>query len=110
MKKKFSLTFVNEGKPFILPNWTVGKHKAALAQMLEECKDMKDEERNDEFNYYVIYQTLKQIDPDVSMDDIRDMHPEDLIQLFNEVYNAGRVGIFFQQPEKGIKKSTGKKS
>jgi len=111
--KKYSLKFVNDGKPFVMPKWTVGKHKAALAQLNEECKNMSDEERNDEFNFYVIYQTLKQVDSDVSIDAIKELHPEDLILLFNEVYNAGKEGIYFQEgqekPQKRVKKSTGQK-
>ena len=103
--KKYSLKFVNKGKPFAMPKWTVGKHKAALAHMMKECKDMSEEDRTDEFNYYVIYQTLKQVDNDVTLEDIRNLHPEDLILLFNDVYNAGKEGIYFQKP---VKKKTGK--
>jgi len=82
MVKKYSLKFVNNGKPFVMPKWTVGKHRAAIAQMNAEGKDIPEEIKNDEFNYYVIYQTLKQIDSNVSIDDIRELHPEDLILLF----------------------------
>lgn len=109
--KKYSLKFVNEGKAFVMPKWTVGKHKAALSHMMEECKDMTEDERTEQFNFYVIYQTLKQIDSDVELEDIKAMHPEDLILLFNDVYNAGREGIYFREGKKPktTKKSTGKK-
>jgi hypothetical protein len=109
-EKKYSLKIVNKGKPFVMPKWTVGKHRAAMSQMLAECKDMSEEEKTEEFNYYVIYQTLKQIDNDVSLEDIKTLHPEDLIQLFNDVYNAGKEGIYFRKGKKPkTKKSTGKK-
>jgi hypothetical protein len=99
-KKKVSLEFINKGKPFIVPKWTVKKHKAALARMNDECKGMPEEDKTDEFNYYVIYETLKQVDSSVSIDDIKELHPEDLITLFNVVYNAGKVGIFFREDTK----------
>lgn len=111
-KKKYSLSIVNNGKPFSMPHWSVKKHKAALQELNKECKDMSNEEKNDEFTYYVILQTLRQIDSSVTIDDIKTLHPEDIIQLFNDVYNAGKGGIYFRQPKKGKKgkkKSTGKK-
>lgn len=104
--KKYSLKFVNKGKPFIMPKWTTGKHKAALALMMKECEEMSNKDKNDKFNFYVIYQTLKQIDSDVDFQEIVDLHPEDLILLFNAVYNAGKEGIYFQEPQK----KRGKKS
>ena len=115
MQKQFTLKFVNNGKPFVMPKWTVGKHKAALAQMNAECEGLSDKEKDDEFNYYVIYQTLKQVDSEVSIDDIRGLHPEDLVLLFSEVYNAGKEGIYFQEgqeekPQTKKRKSTGKKN
>lgn len=110
--EKYSLKFVNEGKPFCMPKWTTGKHKAALAMMIKECKGMSDEDRNEEFNFYVIYQTLHQVDNDIDIESVRELHPEDLIELFNAVYNAGKEGIFYvpQKGKQGSKKSTGKKN
>lgn len=101
--KKYKLTIINKGKPFTMPKWTVGKHKAALARMLKENPSATDEEKNDLFNFYVIYETLKQVDPEVSIEDVKGLHPEDMVELFNEVYNAGKEGIYFRQPEKGKK-------
>ena len=103
--KKYSLKFVNKGKAFCMPKWTTGKHKAALAMMTKECKGMSNEEMNDRFNFYVIYQTLHQIDNNITIANIEDLHPEDLIELFNAVYNAGKEGIYFQSsPKKKGKK------
>lgn len=112
-KKKYSLKFVKDGKPFMMPKWTVTKHKAALQEMNSECKDLSNEEKSNEFTYYVILQTLRQIDSSVTIDDIKELHPEDTLLLFNDVYNAGKEGIYFREPKKGNKKkgkkSTGKK-
>jgi len=108
---KYKLSFINKGKPFLMPKWTVGKHKAALAEMMNNCSNLSDQEKEEEFTYYVIYQTLKQIDPSVSIDDIKSMHPEDVVPLFDVVYNAGKEGIYFREgknPRPKKSKSTGK--
>ena len=98
--KKYSLEFVNESKPFTMPHWTVGKHKAALEELLSDTKDWDKDARDEEYQFYVILQTLRQIDNEVTIEKIKDMHPEDLISLFNAVYTAGKTGILFQQPKK----------
>ncbi len=112
-KKKYSLEIVKNGQPFTMPKWTVAKHKAALQELNKECKDLSNEEKNDEFTYYVILQTLRQIDSSVTIEDVKTLHPEDIVVLFNDVYNAGKEGIYFREPKKGskkkTKKSTGKK-
>ena len=111
--KKYSLEIVNNGKPFIMPKWTVKKHRAALRNTVANTKNMSDEEQQEEFNYYVIYETLKQIDDSITVDDIKNLHPEDMMQLFNDVYNAGKEGIYFREgkkPQPKKKKSTGKKN
>jgi len=92
--KPYSLKFVNRGKPFDMPNWTPEKHESALAKLNKDTKKLNDEEQNKEFKYYVIHETLLELDEDCSMDNIRRMHPMDLIELFNAVYNAGREGIY----------------
>ncbi|RLI63601.1 MAG: hypothetical protein DRO67_05470 [Candidatus Asgardarchaeum californiense] len=90
----------NKGKPFCVPKWTTGKHRAALAQLNDECSELTESEKNDEFSYYVVYQTLKQIDADVTILDLKTLHPDDLVALYSEVYNAGRKGIYFQESPK----------
>jgi uncharacterized protein (DUF2249 family) len=116
-KPKYSLDFVNNGDPFDMPNWTTKKHEDALIRMAEYQKEKKlsEKEANDEFKHFVIYETLIELDEDVDINDIRDMHPQDLIELFNAVYNAGRKGIYardFRQttPKRKKSKSTGKKN
>jgi hypothetical protein len=112
-KSKVKLSFVNNGKPFIMPKWTIGKHRVSIAQLVKENPDVGEEEKSVLFNVYVIYQTLKQIDPDVKLDDIKEMHPENLNDLFIAVYNAGKEEIFFEEgtkPKTETKKHTGTKS
>ena len=110
-QKKFSLSFINKGKPFVMPKWTVGKHRAAMSALKETCKGMANDEKEEYFNYLVIMQTLKQVDSSVTLDDIKELHPEDMIRLFEEVYNAGKEGIYFRDsPKKKVTKTSTKKS
>jgi len=116
-KPKYSLDFVNDGESFDMPNWTTEKHESALQNLVEYQKEQKlsDEKAEKEFKHFVIYETLQTIDSDVEIDDIRNMHPSDLIDLFNAVYNAGRKGIYarnFRQetPKSKKSKSIGKKN
>jgi len=96
MTGKYSLDFVNKGKNFDMPNWSTEKHENALNNLVSYQKKNKlsDKEAEKEFKHFVIHETLKEIDKDVDLDDIRKMHPMDLIDLFNAVYNAGRKGIY----------------
>lgn len=111
-KKKYSLSFVNDGKPFNMPKWTVEKHKRVLHK-LSKRKKMSEQDKEDFFQYYVIYETLSTIDDSVTLKNIKELHPEDSVLLFNAVYNAGREGILFREgskPKSKKKKSTGKKN
>lgn len=107
MKGKYSLDFVNNGEPFDMPNWTTEKHENALNQLVQYQKEKKlsDKKANEEFKHFVIYETLKEIDEEVDIDKIRNMHPIDLVDLFNAVYNAGRKGIYARNFRKKTPKS-----
>jgi len=104
MTQKYTLKFVNDGKPFTMPPWSTEKHEAAIAHCLAECGDLPADKQDRELRFYVIYETLHELDDSVEVALIKSLHPEDLIELFNAVYNAGRSGILFQE------KSTRKKS
>jgi len=119
--KPYSLEFVNKGEDFAMPNWTPEKHEAALAKLAEKAEEEKldDRKQNEEFKYYVIYETLSRIDKtgDCTLEVIRNMHPIDLIDLFRAVYDAGRKGIYSQDFREELEtrmlqksKSTGKKN
>ena len=40
-KQKLTLSFVNKGKPFEVPNWTPEKHEASLAKLAKAQKENK---------------------------------------------------------------------
>lgn len=105
-KIKYTLPFVNKGKPFEMPNWTPKKHENALANLAKYTKEhnLTDKDADNEFKYFVIFETLQDIDNSVMLDDIRNLHPLDLIDLFYAVYHAGRSGIIYTDfREKGKK-------
>lgn len=96
IKEPYSYPFVNKGKAFAIPNWTTDKHESALAHLAADMEDMPKEKKEEEFKYYVIYETLSTIDTTgkCTLEEIRRMHPIDLIDMFNAVYGAGRKGIY----------------
>lgn len=108
-KKKllYSLDFINEGENFSLPNWTVEKHENTLEELITENADATDKERDRLYRYYVILQSLREIDDRVTISDIKKMHVDDLIALFEAVYNEGKKGIIATNFRKG--KSPNKK-
>ena len=101
--EKLTLKFVNKGKPFkIVNDWTVEKHENALALCAADNEELSKDEQDVLFRYYVIYVGLKEIDEDVEIIKVRKLHVENVIQLFNIIYNKGKVDIFFR-PKKSIK-------
>lgn len=100
---KIKLDFVNKGKPFEVSNWTVEKHEKALALCVKETENLSKKQQDQEFRYYVIYIGLKEIDDDCEFEKVHNLHPENVIELFNTIYGAGKVDIFFR-PKKSMKK------
>jgi len=94
MSKKLKLKFINEGKAFEIPLWTTKKHESALDKLVKDTKDLSDKEKDREFKFYVIHESLLEVDPDCRMEDVKAMHPTDTVDLFSVLYNAGRTGIW----------------
>lgn len=93
-KTEYRLKFVNKNKPFVLSNWTVVKHKDVLRETKEWEDKIKDEKKLDEkYQYILILRGLHEIDPNVTEDDLNNLHPNDLLELFAAVYGEGRKGI-----------------
>lgn len=121
-KLKFTVKCVNKGEPFDMPDWTVDKHNLALAKLAADQKTHGWDEKKaeDEFKYYVIHETMLELDPNCTLDDLKNFltHPSTLIELFNAVYNAGRENIYYVEnfrkgrktPRDKKSKSTGKKN
>ena len=101
MKTEYSLKFVNKGKPFTVPNWTVQSHEHAMVKAVEATKDskMSDIEKENELKYYVILETLQKIDSTVTIENVKEFftHPENIVEAFNIVYYAGKQNIYFSK-------------
>ncbi len=99
---KLKLKFVNGGKHFVLPNWTIAKHKTVLEKINKLPTTISEDDKDTEFQLLCVYEGLKAVDPDVDLDeDIRELHPAVLIDLFNAIYEEGKCDIYFR--EKGKK-------
>lgn len=103
-KIKYTLPFVNEGKEFVISNWTVEKHERAIATALKFTKgrkDLNDAQKESELKYAIMYEALVEIDESIEIDDVRKyfVHPENIVEFFNAVYYAGKKDIYFRQEE-----------
>ena len=92
MGNKIKLSFVNDGKPFIVPHMTVKKQEELLEDMTELEKKYKEGtlEYNREVNKYMVLRILQNVDESVTLDNINNMHPDDYIKLFNMFWSGGR--------------------
>jgi hypothetical protein len=95
---KYKLKFVNKGKAFEMPSWTVEKYEKLLDEMTSYEEKVKDgtlaQVQYDKlFRTKMILISLHEIDESVKESDLKTLHPEDLILLGNAVYTSGRVGI-----------------
>lgn len=108
IKEPYSLKFVNKGKAFAVPNWTTDKHESALAHLAADKDNLPKGKEDKEFKYYVIYETLSAIDTtdECTLDKIKQMHPVDIIDMFNAVYNAGKKGIYSKDFRKELETRT----
>lgn len=101
---KLKLKFVNKGKPFILPTWTVAKHKMVLEEISKLPKKTSEEDKDVEFQFLCIYIGLKELDPKLSLEKVKaKMHPAVLGDLFNAVYSEGKCDIYFREKGKKTK-------
>jgi len=101
MEEKLSLPFINNGKPFTVGNWTVEKHELALQMMGEELGNLSPEQTEREIKYYIVFIGLSEIDDStITLNMVRNLHVDNLIELFKIIYYKGRVDIFFHQSDK----------
>jgi len=98
MSKQYSLKFVNEGKSFTMPEWTVAKHELLLEMMLPldeklRLKVMKQSDYDKTYRLQMMLLSLHDIDLKVTEKDLQSMHPDDFVELWAAVYNSGKSGI-----------------
>ena len=106
METKLTLPFVKKGSPFVVKNWTIEKHEKALELLVTECKNLTPKEQDKLFRYYVIYVGLLEIDDSIDFETIQSLHVENIMELFEVIYYAGKVDIFFHRSKgkKAVKK------
>lgn len=98
MTQKYTLKFVNNGAPFEMPYWSVAKHEKSLSKLaIAQTKNKWDNKKaNKEYKFYVIHETLLEIDPKCTLEDVKTIqHPATRIELFNAVFDAGRENIYY---------------
>ena len=96
--KQYKLEFINAGSPFFMPQWSVKKHEELLESMipLDEKLKLKLIEQKDydkQYRLRMILLSLHDIDSKVTELNLQSMHPDDFIDLWLAVYNAGKTGI-----------------
>ena len=95
---EYSLKFVNDGKAFNMPEWTVKKHESLLEEMIsydEKLTAMKISQKEYDRIYRIkmILLSVNEIDSKVTEESLSTMHPDDFIELWIAVYTSGRKGI-----------------
>ena len=92
-KTKYTLPFVNKGKPFQLSKWTVRKHEEVLKEASKYEKELKGEKLDAKYRNLLILKGLHEVDTTVTEDDLLDLHPDEKVALFAAVYLQGKRGI-----------------
>lgn len=95
---EYNIVFVNAGKSFSMPEWTVRKHEKLMESMIpydEKVRDTKMTQTDYDKLYRIkmILLSLCEVDPKVTDKDLQTMHPDDFIDLWIAVYNSGKKGI-----------------
>jgi len=98
MSKQYSLKFVNEGKSFEMPLWTVAKHELLLEMMIPldeklRLNVIKQKDYDKMYRLQMILLSMHDVDLKVTENDLKSMHPDDFIDLWYAVFNSGKSGI-----------------
>ncbi len=98
MNEIYKLKFVNNGKEFVMPDWTVEKHELLLEQMIEydekvKLKVMTQKEYDKKYRVTMVLISLHEIDKNVTEKDLAKLHPDNFVDLWLSVYNSGKVEI-----------------
>jgi len=104
MIEKYTLDFVNKGKPFVMPTWTTLRQKEVDAYMAnhEDLLNGTKKEVDDfheKHNYMIALTSLKEIDPNVKESDLLGMNLNDLIELVRACFNGGKKGILVKDKD-----------
>lgn len=112
-KTKYMLSFVNKGKDFTLSKWTVRKHEEVLKETAQyegkkEDGKLEGDELDKKFRNILILKGLHEVDPNVTEDNLLDLHPDEQVALFAAVYLQGKRGILAEDKANFQKKKNQK--
>ena len=112
-KTKYTLPFVNKGKDFYLSKWTVRKHQEVLKETAKyegkkEDGKLEGEELEKKYRNLLILKGLHEVDPNVTEDNLLDLHPDEKVALFAAVYLQGKRGILAEDKANFQKKKNPK--
>lgn len=107
-RTKYKLSFVNKGKEFTLSKWTVRKHEEVLKETAQYEDKIDEKELDKKYRYILILKGLHEVDPNVTEDDLLDLHPDEQVALFAAVYLQGKRGILAEDKANFQKKKNQK--
>ena len=83
MEEKIKLSFMNDGKPFIVPYMSVLAQENLLDDMVKLENKYKDNKKKytTEANKYALLRVLQTVDKNVTIKDINSMHADDYMKL-----------------------------
>ena len=108
-KIKYTLPFVNDGKPFTVGDWNVIKHKEVLKAVAKFEGKLEKDELDEKYQNLLILRGLKEIDGSVVESDLDVMHPIDKTAMFAVIYYSGRNGIVYKEDDAANFRKAGKK-
>ena len=109
-KTKYTLPFVNNGKPFTLSKWTVRSHEEVLKETAKFEGELKEKELDEKYRKLLILKGLHEVDPNVTEDNLLDLHPDEQVALFAAVYLQGKRGILAEDKANFQKKKNQKQT
>ena len=89
MGEKIKLSFVNDGKLFVVPQMNVQRQEEILEE-LNKRENLAEDKFMREYNKVLVWKSLQIIDEKVSLEDIMNMHPEDYAFLVKLFWNKGK--------------------
>jgi len=110
MIEKYTLDFVNKGKPFSMPVWSTIRQKEVdtiMSEYEEWLSGTKKEieDYHEKHNYMIALVSLQQIDPNVKESDLTNMNLNDLVELVRACFNGGKKGILVKDEDFPHKKT-----
>lgn len=109
-RTKYNIKFVNKGKDFYLSKWTVRKHEEVLKETTAFEGKLSEKALDEKYRKLLILKGLHEVDPNVTEDNLLDLHPDEQVALFAAVYLQGKRGILAEDKANFQKKKNQKQT